>query len=154
MGLVLILGAVAYGTNALLFDRLVFRVAFGGPPGSFSLLSDPLWVVYRTAGTAGVLAIAVGLDFLDRIDARDQWGLVVTTLGTLGASVVLFLLEFGITAQATTNVISGTGGTGITRTEVELVLMAYQGIGVAGLMLDILFLGLKSRPRRRPPGSD
>lgn len=143
IGLLLILGAVAYGTNALLFDRVVFPVAFGGPPRLYTLVSDPLWVVYRTAGMVSVLAIAVGLVYLlDRLDARDHWGLQVTTLGTLGASVVLFLVEFGIAAQATTNVMRGMGGIGITRNEVELILMAYQGIGVAVLMLAILFLGL------------
>lgn len=142
-GAVLMLGAVTYGVNALLFDRLVFRIAYGGPPGLLTLLESPLWAVYRLAGLIGILLIAGGIVLLlGRLYTREQWGLVVATVGTLVLSVMLFLVEFAIAVHATRNILGGTGGIGLTQSDVELVLTTYQGIGVPLLILAILFLGV------------
>lgn len=141
-GAVLILGAVTYGVNALLFDRIVYRYALGGPPGLMTVLENPLWAIYRLAGMVGILLIAVGfILLLDRLYTREQWKLVVAGLGSLGISTTLFLIELAIAVQATGNIIGGAGGIGLTEGDVGLVLTAYQGIGVALLKLAILFLG-------------
>lgn len=138
-GVALLLGAAVLAVAGVLGTVAVSAAAYEGRGALVSVVTDPAWIPLQVAQTLGVLLVAGGgVDPLRRLARGGEARVTGIAAAAAGLGVVLDVIEFAIAALAAPGVFVRPLGSMLGRTEVEVILMGFQAIGIGLLTVSQL----------------
>jgi hypothetical protein len=124
----------------LVGSLLVYAEAYEGRAALVTIVTDPFWIPLQVAQSLGVLlVVAGGAHPLRRLYDAGAPVLAAVAAASAAVAVLLDLVEFTIAALAAPGVFVRPLGTMLSPTEVEVIVMGYQAIGIGLLTTSAAF---------------